>query len=146
MYDTILVPTDGSGTAENAIERAVDLASTYGATVHALYVVDTAAYGSIEVGADVFVEALEEEGNDAVEEVAEKGDAAGVTVKTTVEHGSPSHTIVEYADDNDIDLIVMGTHGRRGIDRMILGSVAGRVVRAADIPVMVVPMKKSDDE
>ncbi len=146
MYDNILVPTDGSGTAADAIDHAIELASTYDATVHALYVVDTAAYGSIEVGADVFVDALEQEGNDAVEEVAEKGDAAGVTVEGVVEHGSPAHTIVEYADDHDVDLIVMGTHGRRGIDRVILGSVAGRVVRVADVPVMVVPMEKSKDE
>ncbi|MDQ2053872.1 universal stress protein [Halobellus sp. H-GB7] len=138
MYDKILVPTDGSAATEGAVEHAIELAKQYDATVHALYVVDTGAYSSLEMGSDIVIEALQEEGNTAVEEVEERGEEAGVDVVTTVETGIAHRVIVDYVAEEGIDLVVMGTHGRTGVGRFLLGSVAEKVVRTADAPVMTV--------
>ena len=144
MYDEILVPTDGSDTSKRAIEHAVDLASKYDARVHALYVVDTSVYATLETGAEMVMEALEEEGEAAVKAVEDAAAADGVEVITEVTTGSAHDAIMEYAADNDVDLIVMGTHGRTGLDRYLLGSVTERTVRASDVPVLTVRM--ADDE
>ena len=138
MYDEILVPTDGSETSRRAIERAVDLASKYGARIHALYVVDTTVYSTLETGAEMVLEALEEEGEAAVRTVEDAATAAGVEVVTEVTEGNAHDAIMEYAADSGADLIVMGTHGRTGLDRYLLGSVTERVVRTSDVPVLTV--------
>ncbi|NHN40323.1 universal stress protein [Halorubellus sp. JP-L1] len=140
MYDHILVPTDGSPGVERAVEHAVDLAAAHDATLHALYVVNTASYSSMpmETSWEHIRDMLGEEGERALERVQELADPAGVDVETVVVDGSPSREIVHYAEDGGIDLIVMGTHGRGGIDRLLLGSVAERVVRASKVPVLTV--------
>ncbi|WP_129112782.1 universal stress protein [Halegenticoccus tardaugens] len=138
MYERILIPTDGSDAAESAVERAVDLAAEYGATLHALYVVDTAAYGTVDVNFPAFAEELEKEGERAVERVAEAAAEANVPVETEVTPGSPERVITKYVREHDIDLVVMGTHGRRGLERYLLGSVTARVVRTSDAPVLTV--------
>ncbi|MDR5674077.1 Nucleotide-binding protein, UspA family [Halalkaliarchaeum sp. AArc-CO] len=138
MYDRILIPTDGSPAAEAAIEHAIDIAEKYDATVHALFVVDGAAYSTLEAGAEIVMEALESEGKRAVERIAEIADDAGLDCETSVVSGTAYRSIREYIDDHDIDLVVMGTHGRRGIDRYLLGSVTERVVRTSDVPVLTV--------
>ncbi|MFA9516091.1 universal stress protein [Halopenitus sp. H-Gu1] len=138
MYDQILVPTDGSPAADAAIEHAIDLADQYDARVHALYVVDGSAYSTLEAGSEIVVEALESEGEEATERVSKTAEESGVETVTSVVHGTAYRTILEYVEDNDIDLIVMGTHGRQGLDRYLLGSVTERVVRTADVPVLTV--------
>jgi len=145
MYDTILVPTDGSPASAVALEHAIDLAAQYDATLHALYVVDGTAYSTLEAGSEIVVEALEEEGEAATERVATAAAAEDVDVTTTVAGGTAYRTIQEYVEDNDIDLIVMGTHGRKGLDRYLLGSVTERVVRTADVPVLTVRQQDEDD-
>jgi len=138
MYDRVLVPTDGSTASEDAIEHAIDLAKQYDATLHALYVVDAGAYSSLEVAADAVAEELRSEGTEAVEAIAERAGDAGVTTETAVETGIVHRAIVDYIDAADIDLVIMGTHGRTGVDRFLLGSVAEKVIRTADAPVMTV--------
>ncbi|WP_096389313.1 universal stress protein [Halopenitus persicus] len=138
MYDQILVPTDGSPAATAAIDHAIDLAKRYDARIHALYVVDGSAYSTLEAGSEIVLEALESEGAEATERVAEAATEAGVDSVTSVVNGTAYRTITEYVDDNGIDLIVMGTHGRQGIDRYLLGSVTERVVRTAEVPVLTV--------
>ncbi|MFC6825545.1 universal stress protein [Halopelagius fulvigenes] len=140
MYERILVPTDGSEAADGAIRNAIDIASQYDATIHALYVVDASVYTSIETGADLVVESLEEEGQKAIAEVTDRARAAGVESESAVVSGSTHQSILDYADDHGIDLIVMGTHGRTGIDRYLLGSVTEKVVRRSDVPVLTVRM------
>lgn len=140
MYDEILVPTDGSKAADRAVEHAIDLAERYDARLHALYVVDANAYSTLEAGTDVVISALEEEGEEAVSAVAEQAEAAGIETATEVQTGTVHRSIIDYADENDIDLIVMGTHGRRGLDRYLLGSVTEKVVRTADAPVLTIRM------
>lgn len=143
MYGTVLFPTDGSDESLAALDRALDLARTYDATLHALYVVDTNyPYGDYEGGAiDLapLTEALREEGDRTIERVEDRVDREGVAFVGAIREGSAVHReIIEYAEEVGADLIAMGTHGRRGLDRWLLGSVAERVVRTAGIPVLTV--------
>ena len=144
MYSQILVPTDGSPASDAAIEHAIDLADRYGATLHALYVVDGAAYSTLEAGAEIVVDALESEGKEATRRVADAAEDAGVDCETTVTSGTAYRSIRDYVDGHAIDMIVMGTHGRKGLDRYLLGSVTERVVRTSDVPVLTV--RHADDE
>jgi nucleotide-binding universal stress UspA family protein len=143
MYDEILVPTDGSPAATAAIDHAIDLAHNYGGRVHALYVVDAGSFASIDAGSEMVVDALEQEGERAVADVAERAEAAGIDSETHVVSGTAYRSILDYIDAEDIDIVVMGTHGRRGVERFLLGSVTERVVRSADVPVLTV---RSEDE
>lgn len=138
MYEDILVPTDGSAAAVAAIDHAVDLAETYGARLHALYVVDATAFASVDAGSEMVVDALEQEGEQAVEVVREQGEAASLDVETHVVSGTAYRSILDCIENEDVDLVVMGTHGRRGVERFLLGSVTERVVRSADVPVLTV--------
>ena len=145
MYNEILVPTDGSPAAEAAIDHAIDLAEKYSARVHGLYVVDATAFASIDAGSEMVVEALEQEGERAVEEVSDRAAAAGVEAETNVVTGTAYRSILDYVESEGIDLVVMGTHGRRGIERFLLGSVTERVVRSADVPVLTVRGKEPEE-
>lgn len=139
MYNEILMPTDGSQGSIAAAEHAIELATTYDAALHALYVVQTTVAPEADMSG--VYEAFEEAGSDAVDNVVERAEAAGVgTVQAQLAHGSPHEQIIAYANDHDIDIIVMGTHGRTGLDRYLLGSVTEKVVRLADVPVMTVRM------
>jgi len=93
MYSQILVPTDGSPASDAAIEHAIDLARHYDARLHALYVVDGAAYSTLEAGADIVVEALESEGKEATRRVADAAADAGVDSETTVATGTAYRSI-----------------------------------------------------
>lgn len=135
-YRRILVPTDGSETASVAMEAAVELAVTFSADVHVLHVVDSWRY---DTSIESAVEPLREEGEALVERLVELAEAADVPVTAAVEVGRPAHHVLEYADEHDVDLIVMGTLGRGGLPRRLLGSVTQYVVTHASIPVHVVP-------
>ena len=147
MYDTVLVPTDGSREVEQALEYAFDLAATHNATIRALYVINAANYGglSIDTALEGIADALRGEGQAAVDRVEELAPAA-VTVETVICKGAPSQAIVEEAATTDCDLVVMGTHGRGGIDRLLLGSVTERVVRRSPVPVLTVQVERDGVE
>jgi nucleotide-binding universal stress UspA family protein len=161
MYDTILDPTDGSAGSEAAAAHVGGLASAFDATVHVLHVVDTRGGGLGQSGAflDEDPQGMSgrspEEGylgghgdgpdREAIEaELADHADAlvrvAGddVDLTTAVETGVPHSAILRYAEERGVDLVVMGTHGRTGVERYLLGSVAEKVVRLSDAPVMTV--------
>jgi len=153
MYYLILVPTDGSDVAEYAIDHAVDIARQYGAEMHALYVADTDAIAyslgaeqvdRIRQGQFAEMTELREEAEGATGHVAEKAAAAGLDC---VEHhagGQPHEMIAGYAEDNGIDLIVMGSHGRAGVRRALLGSVTERTLRSTHVPVLVIDYRATD--
>jgi nucleotide-binding universal stress UspA family protein len=138
MYDHVLLPTDGSDAAADAAEEAFAVATNNDATLHVLFVVDETA-GPLNIrGGDKRFEEAEAEGEEIVNELAEQAKQAGVeTVICTVQQGTPDETIIEYADEN-VDLIVMGTHGRSGLDRHLLGSVTETVVRHSNPSVLTV--------
>ncbi|WP_380678443.1 universal stress protein [Salinigranum sp. GCM10025319] len=146
MYDAILVPTDGSPAAERAIDHAIEFATTFDATVHALYVVDVALYSSLEAGVDAVIDALEREGEEAVAEIETRCAEAGVDSESAVLVGTVHRAIQDYVDEHDIDLVVMGTHGRRGVERFLLGSVTERTVRSSSVPVLTVSGRDAEAE
>ena len=159
MYQNILYPTDGSTGSEAAAEHARILASSFGATVHVLHVVDarhaglgasgsflseeqsgmsgrSAETGYEGMGTSDVDDAVTEQAEAVVEEaVAALGD---VETTTAIDVGTPHSTILRYADEHDVDAIVMGTHGRTGVERYLLGSVTEKVVRMADVPVLTI--------
>lgn len=144
MYDHILVPTDGSEGALGAADEAIGLASEYDATLHVLYAVNESAIPP-DAGAGQVIESLESAGAEAIEEIADLAREGGVEdVETTVAMGAPHRAILDYASEHGIDLIVMGTHGRTGLDRYLLGSVTEKVVRKADAPVLTVRVGTED--
>lgn len=135
-YHRVLVPTDGSAAAEAAERHAIALADALDATLHVLSVVEEERLGpdvrSLSTGAD-------EGASDAVDEVAAAAGDRGVpSVVTHVEHGSPHQAVHDAVTDHDIRAVVMGTKGRRGLDRILLGSVAEKTVRTAPVPVVTV--------
>ncbi|WP_254767339.1 universal stress protein [Salinilacihabitans rarus] len=147
MYDTILIPTDGSDVAEAAIDHAVDLAERYGANLHALYVVDTDAVDvglgteqveRIKAGRFDEMPELESRALEATDVVADRAGKYGIEVIESVVAGRPHIEIADYAEANGIDLIVIGSHGRSGVRRALLGSVTERVLRTSRVPVLVV--------
>ena len=137
-FENILVPTDGSAGAAHAAEYGLSLAAALDATVHVLSVVDDTSLG-LDVRSTISGHEREQVATDAVDDVVSEAETRGVsnTVRH-VEHGSPIELILETIDSNDIHAVVMGTTGRRGSDRILLGSVAEKTVRSAPVPVITV--------
>ena len=139
-YDAVLLPTDGSEAASSAIEHGLAVADRCDATVHALSVIDAEALaGASSIGMSVpdVVDDLESDHEAAVEAIADRSASRGIDAVTQVEQGVPHRAIRDYVDEEGIDLVAMGTHGRTGLDRYLLGSVTDRVVRASAAPVLV---------
>ncbi len=142
MFDTVVIATDGSGSARRAVEAALDLAGKFDATVHALYVVDEGEVESTPDDVrDVLERALATTGGRALSFVREAATNDGETdadVVTAVRDGAPAAEIQAYADEVDADVIATGTRGRHGDHGFLLGSVAEQVVRNAPMPVLSV--------
>lgn len=140
MYQGLLLPTDGSDGVEQITEHAGSLARQYDATVHVLSIADTRNRfegPSIGLGADAWDDAEHERAREAVED-AVTALPDDVSVDRAVESGVPHAAILEYVETADVDVVVMGTHGRTGIDHYLIGSVAERVVRQSPVPVLTV--------
>ena len=142
-YSNILIAVDGSKYSQNAAQAGIELAEQLSATVTLLCVIDmsgavTNAGGGI-VDPEVF-NIYEEEAIKIVDDLGKKY-PYGKIKKMTVE-GIPTEAIWRTARSNKADMIIMGTHGRRGLNHLFMGSVAEYVVRHSKIPVMVVPMSK----
>ena len=148
-YDEILVPTDGSDAATAAVDDGLEIARTADARVHAVTVLDTgdmAASPTLSSPSEV-VTHLEAERQDATDEIATRAREDGLEATTAVLEGRPGSELLEYIDDHEIDLVVMGTHGRRGIDRLLLGSTTERLLRHASAPVLAVtPSEAGEDD
>lgn len=142
-YERLLVPVDGSDASMVAVDEAVALADQIDASIDALYVVDLAAYHGFTTE-DVAIEALENDGEAALADVEERCRRHDVSVTTAMEIGHPADEIVDYANEEGMDCIVMATHGRRGLGHYLLGSVTERVVRHAHVPVLTVRAGASD--
>lgn len=144
LYEKILIATDGSEYTKNAVDYGIDLAKNTGAKMFTIYVIDTAAFASIPMDAawESMYELLKQEGDAAVKYVTDKAKAEGLEVEGNLIEGHPADEIIKYSEKNSISLIIMGTLGKSGLDRFLLGSVAEKVVRNSKIPVMVVHAKK----
>lgn len=142
-YQHILLPTDGSASADKAAETAVDLARRYGARLSIVSVIDPVPFISFpEAGGEAlayYLEAAEEGAQQGIAQAAARATAAGLNFDSQVlrEHGPPQ-SIIDYARHEGVDLIVMGSHGRRGLDSLLLGSVAHKILTLSPVPVLVV--------
>jgi len=146
MYDTILVPVDGSAASDRAVDHASRLAGIHDAELHVLNVVEfaqaRAAGGTVTGISDHTAETMADQGAAIVERAAERIPEEHA-VETAVEEGTPSDRIQEHAVSTGVDLVVMGTHGRTGLERLALGSTAERVVRITQLPVLTVSPPES---
>lgn len=132
-FERILVATDGRSGTNVAVEHGLDLARTFDATLHALSVVD-----DVHSKLPVVLEAFERQGEEATADVADRAAERGVEAVRAVERGIPHEAITEYVDEHGIDLVVVGTESRTGLDRVAVGSVSQRVVGRATAPVVTV--------
>jgi len=146
MYETILIPFDGSDEARKGAEHGIDLAATCGATVHALYVVDLPGAPRtvyLRDDEDEMRERYREYGEEMTTEICEMANEAGLECVTALRSGSPGEEIVDYAKDEDVSAVVLGT-AYRGKFRALLGSTAEKVVRTAEVPVVTVRERMND--
>jgi len=140
VYENILIPYDGTDEAWKGAEHGIDLAAAVGATAHALYVIDlpgTPRTVYVREDEEEMRERYEEYGEEVTTEISEAAADNGVEVETVIKSGSVREEIVDYAEENDIDLIVMGT-AYRGALGAVLGGTAEKVVRTSTVPVTTV--------
>ena len=131
--DRVLVATDGRQQGDAPVREAIALAETFEATLHALSVVD-----DVHSRLPVVLEAFENAAEETTADVERRATERTLDVVTAVERGVPHDVIVEYAGDHGIDLVVLGTESRTGLERLAMGSVSQRVVGSAPAPVLTV--------
>lgn len=140
---TILVPTDFSQCADEAVAYAAEIAKKFEASITLLNIFQTPIYptpygGEFALDEEV-ISKIREGAKEGIDKTKKKLEALGVRdVKGDVVEGNPADAIAEYASTKKLDMIVMGTHGFRGLKHWVLGSVAERVVRTANCPVLTV--------
>ena len=147
MYQKILLPTDGSKFAEKAAKHAIWIASRSGDEIIVLNVIETSSLVGLPAE-DLIVkikEMLKEEGRRSLERISEmitqsEGESKikDLKITLTTEEGSPADSILKTIENENIDLVVMGTSGKHGLDRFLLGSVTEKVVRSSTCPVLAV--------
>lgn len=146
-FKKIMIATDGSDCSRLAADKGIELARLSGGMVYAVFVVSTA---SLSIDGDYFssmgvnpyweliYNSLKNQGQKALDYVKDLGKMKGINVESILLEGHPADELIQYAEENKMDIIVMGTLGRTGLDRLLLGSVAGNLVRHSKVPVMVV--------
>jgi len=143
MYDTVVLSTDGSQSADRAVTVGLDLARRFDATVHALYVTDANEVdASPEAVRDDLEVALQQHGEDALEQLSRQTEQS---VITAVREGRPAAEICAYAEEVGANVVVTGTRGRHGEHAFLLGSVAEAVVRRSPVPVLTVRQLEADE-
>lgn len=143
MYDHILIPYDGSAESKKGATHGIELAAELGSTVHALYVMDLPGVPramSIRDDEETVREEYERYGENALDEIEAVASEYGVECEREIRSGSPSEEIVEYAEEEGLDVIVMGS-AYRGKIGTILGGTTDKVVRTATVPVITQRMK-----
>ncbi|MFB6300789.1 MAG: universal stress protein [Halobacteriales archaeon] len=140
MYERLLLPTDGNKRTRTVPEQAITIAKTYDAKLYVLHAVDTDRFpGTTQ--ADLR-NVLAEEGQAAIDRFVNLAKDRGIDAEGVCKDGRPVSVILEFIETADIDLVVMGTHGRSGIERMVLGSVTERIIRTSPCPVLSVDLSR----
>lgn len=149
-FKKIMIATDGSDCSKLAAEKGIELARLSGGMIYAVSVVSTTSlsmYGDYLSSTgmipywELIYEALKSQAQQAVDNVKSLGEMKGINVESILLERRPADELIRYAEENGMDIIVMGTLGRTGIDRLLLGSVAGNVIRHSKVPVMVIREK-----
>jgi len=143
MFKHILLPVDGSSTSMMAVDKACGLAQAFKSKVTVIYVIDPYAFSGVGTdfayGQAQYLGAATAEANEALKGATQVLEAAGVAVKASVIEGHADYRgILETASAIGADLIVLGSHGRRGLEKLVLGSVAAQVLAHAHLPILVV--------
>lgn len=139
MYDSVLVPTDGSEMVDTTLEHGLGIAADNGATIHALYVVDSRVVRAAEDAREDVESSLRSEGGEAIDYVLARADEQDLDTVGEIRSGTPHKEILDYAEETGIDLIAIGTHGKSPREKLLaMGSVTERVVDNASVPVLVV--------
>lgn len=147
--DSILLPTDGSESASDAVQRALVLAAQLDATVHLLSVIEDNLADTLSAVTGDDVESsrqLHERATDYLKTLATDVRERTLEITTATVEGDPAREIVDYADQNGVDMIAMGTHGRGGFERLVVGSVTDGVIRESSVPVFTVRPKRTRTE
>lgn len=135
MYDQILFPTDGSEGANAVFDHVLELAASHESTLHIITIADTSQHSVTRVEGEV-IDTLEQEGEEIVEEMEARAENRDVSSVTDVIQGTIPSTIVEYADEYDINLVTMATRGRKGLEQRVIGSNTEQVIQQTDVPVL----------
>jgi len=140
MFRKILVAIDGSEPADHALDVAIDEAEVRNAEVHVVYVVESGLFSSLPMDntLEIIYSVLQKEGEEILESARKKADAKRVLLTTHLRQGHAGSQIVSLAKDLGVDLIVLGSYGKSGVDRLLLGSVTDYVVQNSPITTMVV--------
>ncbi|UPM44839.1 universal stress protein [Halocatena salina] len=140
MYDTILIPCDGSEASTAALDHGLAIADTHDATVHLLHVVNVGTeIAATGMAVGEVMDTLTDAGQEILSEAATRAEDAGIAYEQELLEGIPYEAIGEYATDRPIDLTVMGTTGRSGVTERLLGSTTDRVLRRTDTPILIAP-------
>jgi nucleotide-binding universal stress UspA family protein len=129
VFETIMVPTDGSKCSLKAEDIAISIAKNFKAKLVVVHVIDEKLIYPFEV--------LEEEGNTILDEAARKGKDEGVDVEQVLIVGSPAHDMEKIVEKTGADLVVIGTHGKTGIRKILMGSVAESTIKTVKVPVLL---------
>ena len=144
LYKKILIATDGSEYIKKVVTHAIELAKLSGAELHAVYVMDIRidygpkSYLSTDLSTESLENFLRHEGEEATKYIEEQAGEEGFSVEKWIVKGHPAEEILKLADEQSVDIIVMGTLGRSSIEKFVLGSVADKVIRNSRIPVLTV--------
>ena len=145
MLDKIMIATDGSDASRHAANLGISLAKHSAGVVIAVYVVDMQrivhlpGYTTLHGPKESLLDAMLKEGEEAVAHIGEKAEEEGISFNKVILKGNPSDELLRYSKELGVDILVMGSIGRTGISKFLLGSVAEKVVRHSEVPVVVVP-------
>jgi nucleotide-binding universal stress UspA family protein len=140
MFHQILVALDGSKISDKALETAIEEARVWKATVHAIYVVETGLFSSLPMDNtwEIMYSMLEKEGDKALSTAKTMAEQQGVKIEAVIRQGHAGNEIVRAAKETGADLVIVGSHGKSEVDRLLLGSVSSFVVSNCTTNVMVV--------
>jgi nucleotide-binding universal stress UspA family protein len=149
-FKKIMIATDGSACSRLAADKGIEFARLSGGTVYAVHVLTNAylsamdgeSYSSMGMNPwESLKEEFQKKGQEAIDYIKDRGEMKGVNVESVLLEGNPSEELIRYAEEKNMDIVIMGTLGKTGVDRLLLGSVTGNLVRHSKVPVMVVKEK-----